>query len=249
VLEKARQVSRAKSEASGAIKVGTILQCQHCSADFKKVAAVQVYCPDCRGLAVKNQLPAYKAAQKLWADQNREYLREQNRRYHHARRAADPEGERERASQYHQSYYQANKEKVLERVQRYRSCSEAQERLAAARRRRENRRRREDPIYRVKKIAQCAIRNAIAQKGYTKRSRTMEILGCDWDTFYQHIERQFTKGMTWDKMGSEIHLDHIIPLATAETEDDVLALSHFTNLRPLWAKDNIDKRDKRLHLI
>lgn len=245
VLEKARQASRAKAEARGAIKVGTILQCQHCGVDFKKVAAVQVYCLDCREIALKGQLPAYREAQKRWADQNREYLREQNRKYHKERRQADPEGERQR----YRDYYEANKEKVYRSVEKYRSCKRVQAKLAEARRLREKRLHREDPLFRTKKLARHAIWRAINEKGYTKRSRTTEILGCDWETFYEHIEQQFTNGMTWDKMGSEIHLDHIIPLAAAETEDDVLALSHFTNLRPLWAKDNIDKRDKRLHLI
>lgn len=245
VLVKARQASREKAEARGAIKVGTVLQCQHCSADFTKVAAVQVYCPDCRELALKNQLPAYKESRKRWVEKNRDYLLEKLREYGKMRREMDPEGQRER----YRKYYEANKEKVYRSVEKYRSCKTVQAKLAEARRVRERRLLRDDPLFRTKKLARHAVWRAINEKGYTKRSRTIEILGCDWDTFYQHIERQFTKGMTWEKVGNEIHLDHIIPLATAKTEDDVLALSHFTNLRPLWAKDNIDKRDKRLHLI
>ena len=85
------------------------------------------------------------------------------------------------------------------------------------------------------------IRMSIKKRGYTKRSKTHEILGCDWEFFKTHIERQFVKGMDWEKMGREIHIDHITPMATAKTEEDVIALNHFTNLRPMWAKENMSK--------
>lgn len=37
------------------------------------------------------------------------------------------------------------------------------------------------------------------------------------------------------------HLDHIIPLASANTEEDIIKLNHYTNFQPLWAKDNLSK--------
>jgi hypothetical protein len=40
------------------------------------------------------------------------------------------------------------------------------------------------------------------------------------------------------------HIDHIIPLATAKTLDDLILLSHYTNLQPLWSKDNFKKGKK-----
>jgi hypothetical protein len=84
--------------------------------------------------------------------------------------------------------------------------------------------------------------------GYTKKSRSQEILGCDWETFKSHIERQFLKGMTWENRAMW-QLDHIVPLATAATEADILALNHYTNLRPMWSADNRAKSDKITHLI
>jgi len=106
-----------------------------------------------------------------------------------------------------------------------------------------------DFIFALKIRARHTIAASIKKRGYTKRSRTHEILGCDWAFFKSHIERQFLNGMTWEKMGCEIHIDHIVPMATAYTEEDVLALNHFTNLRPMWAKDNLIKNAKRTHLI
>lgn len=62
------------------------------------------------------------------------------------------------------------------------------------------------------------------------------------NSFYN--EKQFTKGMTWEKIGSEIHIDHKIPLASAKTEEDLIHLCHYRNLQPLWKLDNIRKQDK-----
>ena len=92
------------------------------------------------------------------------------------------------------------------------------------------------------------IRFHIRKAGYTKASRTHEILGCDWPTFKQHIERQFMPGMSWANR-DQWHIDHIVPASSAKNEDELLALNHFTNLRPLWATENQSKNDSRTYLI
>ena len=43
----------------------------------------------------------------------------------------------------------------------------------------------------------------------------------------------------------KVHIDHIIPLATAKTEEDVIKLCHYTNLQLLKAKDNLKKGAKK----
>ena len=40
---------------------------------------------------------------------------------------------------------------------------------------------------------------------------------------------------------NKYHIDHIVPLATAQTEEDVIKLCHYTNLQLLTAKDNLEK--------
>jgi hypothetical protein len=49
--------------------------------------------------------------------------------------------------------------------------------------------------------------------------------------------------MNWDTYG-KWHLDHIIPLYEAKTEEEILKLNHYTNLQPLWAEDNLKKNRK-----
>lgn len=47
--------------------------------------------------------------------------------------------------------------------------------------------------------------------------------------------------MSWEKMGSEIHIDHIIPFYAAKSEEELIELAHYTNLQPLWKEDNLKK--------
>ena len=71
------------------------------------------------------------------------------------------------------------------------------------------------------------------------------MLGADYETAFNHIESRFKDGMTWDNQG-EWHIDHIVPLASATTEEELIKLCHYTNLQPLWAEDNLKKGDKIL---
>jgi hypothetical protein len=49
--------------------------------------------------------------------------------------------------------------------------------------------------------------------------------------------------MTWDNQG-KWHIDHIIPLSSGNTEEEIIKLCHYTNLQPLWAIDNMKKGSK-----
>lgn len=100
-----------------------------------------------------------------------------------------------------------------------------------------------DHFFCLKQKVRNIISKAVKNKNYKKATRTHEILGCSFDELKIHFERQFTKGMTWDNR-SEWHIDHIIPISSAKTEEDVIRLNHYTNLRPLWAKENLSKSDK-----
>jgi len=49
--------------------------------------------------------------------------------------------------------------------------------------------------------------------------------------------------MSWENRG-KWHIDHIVPVSSAKTEQDIIKLNHYTNLRPMWASDNIKKSNK-----
>lgn len=96
------------------------------------------------------------------------------------------------------------------------------------------------PIFATKARLRARIHQALSSRGYSKESSTAEILGCDNLTLKRHIEKQFVKGMNWNNR--ELwHIDHIVPLSSASSEDEIIALCHFSNLRPIWAQENLAK--------
>lgn len=108
----------------------------------------------------------------------------------------------------------------------------------------------ENPVEGVKIKYRTLIYQAInrfLKKGYkiTNKNPLYEVLGCDIEFFIKHIENQFYDGMTWENKGiTGWHIDHIIELKTATTIEEVKKLNHYTNLQPLWAKDNLAKNRK-----
>jgi RecJ-like exonuclease len=79
-----------------------------------------------------------------------------------------------------------------------------------------------------------------------KDNKTFDIIGCSPEFLKEYLEQKFTEGMSWDLMGKHIHIDHIVPLSSANTEEEVYKLCHYTNLQPLWAADNLKKGSKIL---
>ena len=104
--------------------------------------------------------------------------------------------------------------------------------------------RREKPLVKLSCNIRCRVKNFLKSKNITKNNKTFDIVGCSPEFLKEHIEKQFTNGMSWDLMGKHIHIDHIIPLSSANTDEEVYKLCHYTNLQPLWAEDNLKKSNK-----
>lgn len=98
-------------------------------------------------------------------------------------------------------------------------------------------------LFKLRSNIGTAIANIISSKGFIKYSSTEEILGCSIIEFRAHIESQFVQGMSWENR-SEWHIDHVVPVKLATTEEEVIRLNHFSNLRPLWKADNLQKSAK-----
>jgi hypothetical protein len=85
----------------------------------------------------------------------------------------------------------------------------------------------------------------IALKKPAKKTRTHILVGCSIQELKLHIEKQFQPGMTWDNWAQfGWHLDHIKPLSSAKNIEEMESLCHYTNLQPLWWRDNLSKSDK-----
>ncbi|KKM23460.1 hypothetical protein LCGC14_1614950 [marine sediment metagenome] len=135
--------------------------------------------------------------------------------------------------QYQKQYCKDNKEKVKQREKQYRKQYKKRKWTT-------------DPAYRI----QCSLRAGIRRiiKTGSKTQALKDYLGCSGQELKQYIESQFKLGMNWDNYGLKgWHIDHRIPIITIKSEDDIAQLKivcHYTNLQPLWAKENQSKGAK-----
>lgn len=86
-------------------------------------------------------------------------------------------------------------------------------------------------------------------RGSKKKSKTESILGFSRLDLVSHIEKQFTKNMSWSNHG-EWHIDHITPIQyfIDNGVNDPRIINSLTNLRPIWASDNLQK-SKRIEFL
>lgn len=118
---------------------------------------------------------------------------------------------------------------IAERYISNRNCVPCNTKYAGER---ERTRSRNEPSYRLYRNAQRRAGQAL--KGV---SSPVEAIGCCVEELKAHIERQFKKGMTWSNY-RQWEVDHINPLSAAKDEQELLRLCHYSNLQPLWRREN-----------
>ena len=112
---------------------------------------------------------------------------------------------------------------------------------------------RKNPIIKLSVITRNLIYGSFkrACKGdYFKSDRTEFILGCTIPEFISHLQSKFQPGMTIENHGvgpGKWNIDHMIPISSAQSEDDIIKLNHYTNLQPLWFEDNMAKGNKLIY--
>ena len=143
-----------------------------------------------------------------------------------------------------------NRDKINYKKRLYREKN--REKLNNQRNERRNKRRKEDSSFRLIEKIRIIIYKSLKKQGFKKKSKTHEILGCSFEEFKIHLESKFEPWMTWENRGlynGEFNhgwdIDHIIPLNSAKTEDDVIRLNHHTNLQPLCSKINRDIKNQK----
>jgi hypothetical protein len=145
------------------------------------------------------------------------------------------ENNKEIINTYQKLYYTENKEIIGKRQRVY-----------------EKERRINDPLFKLSGNIRRMIRKSIKSNGYTKKSKTYDILGCSYEEFKKYIESLWQPWMNWDNHGlynGELDygwdIDHKVPISSAITEEELLKLNHFSNLQPLCSKVNRDiKKNK-----
>jgi hypothetical protein len=174
---------------------------------------------------------------KRYYEKNKETLREQKRVYR--------EKNRETLREKSRVYRKKNKENVREQKRVHREKNK--ETLREKARVYCQNRRKTDNLYKISENLRVRMRQAIKSGHGFKLGSSSELLGCDCETVKKHLEGQFTEGMTWDNHGTHgWHIDHILPCASFDLTDPKQQREcfHYTNLQPLWAKDNLEKGAK-----
>lgn len=91
------------------------------------------------------------------------------------------------------------------------------------------------------------LREMLAGKRYSKT--ILKYLGCTIQEFKTYMESLFKEGMNWSNRGyTGWHIDHKIPCCNFDLtkEEDLKICFHYTNMQPLWAKENMRKHIKIL---
>ena len=168
-----------------------------------------------------------KQKHKIWREQNSVYIKNyflNNKDNIYKTRKTYYKNNKERFRNYYlnnKDYYKKN-QKIY---QAYKRCS--------------------DPLFKMKLNIRNLIKNSFNNKNFKKECKTTIILGCTFEEFKNYLESKFEPWMNWDNHGKyngEFNygwdIDHIIPVSSAQTEDDIIRLNHFTNLQPLCSKFN-----------
>ena len=221
-------------------------------------------CRDCRKAqcAVARERPDQKARQQAWRDANKEYARRYNKKYREdghksteatrrwywsnldvARKRSREKAARNRA-QYPETYRAIARRYAEKNADRVRARSAANS----------MRKYREVPWFNLRIKVASRMRRMLIGCGGKSRRRTEELLGYSAEQLVTHLQRQFTKGMTWGALlRGEIEVDHIIPVAkfrvVSHDDPEFRACWALSNLRPMWTLDNRKKSHKVLTLL
>lgn len=165
----------------------------------------------------KNNMEKIRNGRKEYYNRNKESILDKNVEY--CRRNREHRNEKAKEN-YHKNNYKTKKsEYVINRMNN-------------------------DELFKLKFNMRTLIRNAFRRAFTSKSRKTSEILGCTFEEFKIYLESKFDENMNWENQGTYWHLDHIIPISSAQTEEEVYKLNHYTNFQPLYWLDNLKKSNK-----
>jgi hypothetical protein len=185
-----------------------------------------------------------------------EYQKEYSKKYY----IENKDENKDKSVEYSKKYYELNRDKIIQYSKEYYISNKEHKKEYSKgyniinrdkNRERTKLKMKNDTIFRLSKRMRDLIIKSFRNKGYTKTSKTQEILGCSFDDLKVYIESKFEPWMNWDNKGLYNgnfyygwDVDHIIPLSSAKTEEEIILLNHYSNLQPLCSKINRDiKKD------
>lgn len=202
-----------------------------------------------------------KEKSKKYQEDNKDKIKENKKNYYknnkdilNKRSAKFQEINKEHVKEYRKEYYIKNKEKIDDKNKKYYKENKNKYVVDYVKiYSRTKERKIESPLFRLIYRIRINIAKSIKRKGYKKNNTTVNILGCSFEEFKSYLESKFEFWMNWNNYGlynGELNygwdLDHIIPVSSAITEEDVIKLNHFSNFQPLCSKINRDIKKSNL---
>jgi len=155
-----------------------------------------------------------------------------------------PETKERKKKNYH-SWYKENRDRRKKYMEEYREKNI--EKIRETKRNYEKTRKSNDPIYKLIANFRTAIYTVLKENNMNKYGHYFEILKYTPEQLSNHLENQFTDGMTWENYG-EWHVDHKLPITSFEFkeigDEEFLRCWSLDNLQPMWAQENIRKSNR-----
>ena len=156
-----------------------------------------------------------------------------------------PYRDKENRKEYKKKYRLENKERLTLYNKKY--WLENKETLNECNAKRNRERYHSDVEYKLSMSLRIYLRKKLKAHLANKNSSALSLAGCTMEELKAHIESKFEEGMSWENWALDgWHLDHIIPCSSFDLtiEEEQKKCFHYTNLQPLWAKDNLSKTNK-----
>lgn len=174
----------------------------------------------------ENNKERIRASHKKWYEENKERISEKNRQRGKEWRARNKDKQRE----YNREY------RIKNRWKRREYSASNRRSLNASEYRYLKKRAQRDPLFRATKLLRGVMRRAFKRGNFKKSSSSFDLLGCS--------AADLLEKWKVSEIPAGYHVDHIVPLAQAETVEEAEKLCHHTNLQLLTAKENQEKSDK-----
>lgn len=215
-------------------------------------SGVRSDCKECRAIYSKNyrlnNFEKIKNGKQNYHQNNKEAISKRNKEYRMLNA--------EKIKVHRTEYYKNNKKEILEKrktsylsnkdvvIMRSNIWYKNNKQQCLVTRSKNNKKRYDsDYTYRLKKNMRSRVN--LALKGQNKGGSTESLVGCSTEYLKSYLESKFVEGMGWENR-SKWHIDHIRPCSSFDLSDpeQQKLCFHYTNLQPLWAKDNLKKSNK-----
>ena len=216
--------------------------CNKCNIEkdinlFRKHRSV---CKDCmkeiRKIEYLKNREVIMKRSKEYYENNKEECKKNGRIYYNEKKDESYKEKRK-------EYYKLNKEKIKEKRKEY--LENNKEKINEKQRNYIKHRTENDELFKLSKNIRTLISNTFNINKFKKGSKTHEILGCSYSEFKLYLESKFEPWMSWENralyngdLNYGWDIDHIIPISTAKSQEDIIRLNNYKNFQPLCSYTN-----------